>query len=139
HRPCAECRRERFLAFCHAWRLPRGHARFLDRPSADEIDACLHAERLAADRSKQSFLAPCHELPNGVFVQRLDGGGQAFLLWNNHLWPWSPGGYGRPLQRPAGKKVRVLTPRSTVKVLEAGYVPEVHASALQKGMQLLTS
>jgi hypothetical protein len=44
---------------------------------------------------------------------------------------WSPGGYDvAGLAKDLGK-VRVLTPPSTVRVLEAGYRPWVHPSVLQ--------
>src|SRR3984957_13022619 len=36
HRPCAECRRERFNAFKDAWRRARG---LVDLPFADEMDS----------------------------------------------------------------------------------------------------
>src|SRR5262245_27436707 len=52
HRPCAECRRQRYNAFCNAWRL--ADARGSHLPTADEIDRRLHAERVASDRSKRS-------------------------------------------------------------------------------------
>ena len=42
HRPCAECRRERFNAFKEAWR----RAKKMDRlPFADEMEVELHAAR----------------------------------------------------------------------------------------------
>jgi hypothetical protein len=42
---------------------------------------------------------------------------------------WSPTGYGHPRAVEAKTTITVLTPACTVKVLAAGYVPEVHASA----------
>ncbi len=49
HRPCAECRRERFNAFKEAWRRARG----LDNlPFADEMDMELHPARI--DSRKKS-------------------------------------------------------------------------------------
>jgi hypothetical protein len=42
---------------------------------------------------------------------------------------WSPGGYGERRPRPGGERVSVLTPASTVNVIRAGYVLEVHPSA----------
>src|ERR1700733_8093615 len=43
HRPCAECRWERFNAFKEAWRCARG----LDNlPFADEMDLDLHRARI---------------------------------------------------------------------------------------------
>src|SRR5262249_30593666 len=56
HRPCAECRRERFNAFRKAWRSAF--------TAADEIDQQLHGERIGPDRSKRLFQASLDELPN---------------------------------------------------------------------------
>jgi hypothetical protein len=44
HRPCAYCRRQQFLSFADARRHAHGLHR---RPGADEMDARLHAERIA--------------------------------------------------------------------------------------------
>src|SRR6202050_4349683 len=52
HRPCAECRHARFLAFCNAWRTAHPADGASARPAATAIDERLHAERIAADRSK---------------------------------------------------------------------------------------
>jgi hypothetical protein len=129
HRPCAECRHARFLDFCHAWKAAHPGARGALRPTADEIDHCLHAERVAVDRSKRTFSAALDELPDGVFVTVDGWGEQAYLLWRKRLLAWSPGGYRQRRLRPKGGAVQVLTPRSTVAAIRAGYVPEVHASA----------
>ena len=55
HRPCAECRHARFLAFCNAWGSAQPAEGTSPRPTATEIDDRLHSERLAFDRSKLSF------------------------------------------------------------------------------------
>jgi hypothetical protein len=129
HRPCAECRHARFLAFCNAWGTAHPGDGGSSRPTANEIDDRLHAERLAPDRSKRSFVAALDELPDGVFVTAAAWGEQAYLVWGNRLLAWSPGGYGERRRRPKGEEVKVLTPPSTVETIRAGYVPEVHASA----------
>jgi len=129
HRPCAECRHERFLAFCNAWRTTHQKNGVSARPSATEIDTRLHAERILSDRSKRLVTANLDVLPNGVFVQRADRPAHAFLLWDDGLLPWSPAGYGRRQARPEGEKVLVLTPQSTVATIRRGYLPEVHMSA----------
>jgi hypothetical protein len=116
HRPCAECRRERFNAF----RAARSAKR------ADEIDARLHAERLAADGSKRTFTAALDGLPDGAFVA-LEGG--AFLVRGGALLLWSPAGYTERRPRPAGVGVAVLTPPATVAAIRAGYAPDIHPSA----------
>jgi hypothetical protein len=130
HRPCAECRHARFSAFCNAWRTANPEEGWSSRPTADEIDIRLHTERLASDRSKRSFIGSLDELPDGVFVTIAAWGEQAYLVRGNRLLAWSPGGYGEPRRRPRGKEVRVLTPESTVRAIRAGYIPEIHPSAV---------
>lgn len=129
HRPCAECRHERFLAFCHAWKLAYPREDGSLRPRADEIDNRLHNERVAADRSKRSYMARVEELPDGVFVTLPGSEQQACLVWGDSLLAWSPGGYRESRPRPKHASVRILTPPSTVAVIRTGYVPVVHSSA----------
>jgi hypothetical protein len=130
HRPCAECRRERFIAFRNAWQTAHPGDDEEAKPSASVIDARLHAERLAPDRSRRSFVAALDDLPNGVFVTLAAAGGEAYLVWGDHLLAWSPGGYDERRRRPQGEEVTVLTPGTTVGTIRAGYAPAVHPSAV---------
>jgi hypothetical protein len=123
HRPCAECRRDRFLAFCDAWRASHSCRQGRRRPSATDIDSCLHAERTA-----DGYRCNLGSLPDGVFVTVPAWGEQAYLVWGERLLAWSPRGYGEDRRRPKGADVHVLTPRPTVAAIQAGYVPDVHAS-----------
>jgi hypothetical protein len=132
HRPCAECRHTRFLAFCNAWRTATGDGGS-SRPTAMMIDDRLHTERIASDRSKRSFMVSLDRLPDGVFVTVAAWGEQAYLVRGDHLLAWSPAGYGEQRRRPKRKEVMVLTPKSTVGTIRAGYVPEVHPSAVDDG------
>jgi hypothetical protein len=93
------------------------------------MDAQLHAERTLPDRSKRTFTADIDELPDGVFINLGGPDGGACLIWGGNLVSWSPGGYTGRRPRPRGEAVSVLTPRSTVAAIRAGYVPEVHPSA----------
>jgi hypothetical protein len=129
HRPCAECRHTRFLAFRNAWRTANPGDNGSPRPTAPMIDDRLHAERIGSDHSKRSFMGNLDEMPDGVFVTVAARGEQAYLVWGDHLLAWSPGGYGERRRRPKGEEVNVLTPQSTVGTIRAGYIPEIHASA----------
>jgi hypothetical protein len=129
HRPCAECRRDRFLDFCNAWAAAHSAGVTSPRPTAHEIDRRLHAERITSDRSKRAFPAALDGLPDGVIVTGVGRGERAYLVRGDRLLDWSPGGYGERRRRPKGATVKVLTPPSTVGAIRAGYVPEVHWSA----------
>jgi hypothetical protein len=129
HRPCAECRRARFRAFQSAWAAGNSGPAADCVPTAGAIDEQLHAERVGPGREKVRFAADLDTLPDGVLLT-LDGDdGPAYLLWRGALLAWSPGGYGARRPRPAGTRVAVLTPASTVAAIRAGYAPAVHPSA----------
>jgi hypothetical protein len=129
HRPCAECRRNRFLAYCDAWAAANPRAGGPSRPTAAVIDERLHAERVAPDRTQRTFEAELGGLPNGVLVTLAGKKGQPYLVWDDGLLAWSAGGYGERRPRPEAETVRVLTPASSVGVLRAGYAPQLHPSA----------
>ena len=96
-------------------------------PSAPEIDARLHADRLTGSGVRRTYQAPLAGLPSGTMV---DIGGVPWLVHDGQLLAWTPGGYRqRPVEAPGGP-VTVITPRATVAVLAAGYRPVLHPSAL---------
>jgi hypothetical protein len=131
HRPCGECRYRDYQAFKRAWgggssrgggSLPGGGS-----PGAREIDAHLHADRLAGPGERRTYQAPLAGLPGGTMV---DIGGEPWLVHDGRLLAWTPGGYRqRPVEGPDGP-VTVITPRATVAVLAAGYRPVLHPSVL---------
>ena len=125
HRPCFECRRERFNAFKQAWRCAN-EVKSSESPRAAEIDAELHRARLGERRVKVTYEADLGSLPNGCFVRMDDS---AFLVWNDAILLWTPERYTEKRPRPHGM-VRVLTPQPIVECFRSGYQPEVHASAL---------
>jgi hypothetical protein len=129
HRPCFECRRQSFNAYADAWAIASSSALGKRRPTADSIDERLHAERVSPDRSKRTFQANVDDLPDGVLITLEGWDEHAHLIQGEELLAWSPGGYRDSQPRPRGERVSVLTPESTVKVIRAGYVPEVHPSA----------
>jgi hypothetical protein len=121
HRPCAECRRARYEEFRTAWAAGQGRKFSAKPPSAGEIDRWLHAERLES-APEESFSA----LPAGTMVE-VDG--RPCLVLDGGLRPWSFQGYGPEFRVPARTRVRVLTPRSIVRAIRAGFVPVVHEMA----------
>ena len=90
--------------------------------------ACMPSGCPPTDRSAFSS-ANLDQLPNGVLIRRKERGEEDYLLWDRRLFCWSSGGYLAPQPRPKGERVQVLTPKSTVAAIRAGYVPEIHPSA----------
>jgi hypothetical protein len=124
HRPCAECRRERFTAFKTAWTL-----RDASGPAADlrapEIDRVLHRTRVDSHGRQRTYEASLNALPNGTFVH-IDG--SAYLVWDQSLLLWTPEGYARKDRRPHDVTVSVLTPQPVVECFRQGYEPTIHHS-----------
>lgn len=124
HRPCAYCRREDYRDFTVAWRAARD---LPGAPSASEMDLVLHRDRTGRLREKVTYRAPAGELPDGVMIRV--GSGAALLL-GGRLLPWSFLGYGAAADVSSPGAVEVLTPRSVVAAMSAGYRPLVHPTAL---------
>jgi len=120
HRPCAECRYRDYRHFRSLWESVHGAV-----ASVDEIDRVLHAERLDA-RRKRTYRERIAALPDGTFVA-LDGG--VWLVRGDELRLWSSLGYGARRTRSVRATVDVLTPRSIVAVMRAGYLAEMHPTA----------
>ncbi|MBC5815707.1 MAG: hypothetical protein GIW97_04115 [Candidatus Eremiobacteraeota bacterium] len=120
HRPCAFCRNKDYKRFCALWKELFGGP-----VGADIIDDQLHGERLER-RRKRTYRSDLATLPDGAYVA-LDGA--PWLVWGNDLLAWSASGYVARESRPKKKDVDVLTPRSIVAVLAAGYCPSIHPSA----------
>lgn len=123
HRPCQECQRERALEFKRHWAL----ANRPDDPDAvrmPEMDRQLHHERIAR-RRKVTWQSPVAALPDGAIFEH---DGQAYLVWDGNHWSWTFEGYQQA--EPCGSRtvVDVLTPKSTVRALQAGFRPGVHRS-----------
>ncbi len=89
----------------------------------------LHADRLEAGGVKRAYVALLSSLPDGAMVEHAGG---AHLLWNGRLSPWSFSGYGLAVDAPPETEVAVLTPRSIVRAIRAGFVPQVHDSASRR-------
>jgi hypothetical protein len=125
HRPCGECRREDFRRFRSAWLLGNPERGVGLGTTIGAIDRELHRDRLGADGGPVTFRAALASLPDGVFVRGASDG-EALLVWRGDLVPWSPAGYGARRRGRSGQRAMVLTPRSTVHAIAAGYAPVVH-------------
>ena len=117
HRPCGQCRTRDYRAFVDFWKVGA------DTP----MDATLRRET-AAQAAGHCAMIRADRLPAGAMFEFA---GEAYLAWHRLAFRWSAGGYSvEGLLKDFGK-VRVLTPPSTVAVLERGYRPWVHPSVLR--------
>ena len=110
HRPCAECQRERLTLFKKYWTT----ANEISIKSLTEMDDYLHIERTNANKPEVSL----QKLPDGVFVAYPS---KSFLKYKNQLYEWSFGGYKAPILPDPELLVKVLTPMSIVRTLDAGF------------------
>jgi len=112
-RPCNQCRRDAKNAFFTAWATAVGEAP--DRVRV--VD-----ERLGRERGSRPSTAP-GDLPAGTMI---DIDGTPLLVAGDGIRRWSLDGYG-PL-RAHPPRAALITPRSTVAVLAAGYPIGIHPS-----------
>lgn len=124
HRPCGDCRKDRYKAFKAAWAKT-----FPDQDqSAAGIDKVLQAARMNADNSQRTWQASLAGLPEGTMVEHE---GQPVLLWRGRQWRWGFDSYS-PLPQPmTSGVVTVLTPEPIVALFKNGLDAEllVHPSA----------
>lgn len=129
HRPCAECQHSRYRLFRQTWAAANPDCVTSATPFAGEMDRVLHAERIGPGGIKRTHPGFLSGLPTGTMVA--DRADRPFLVLGRLLVPWRPGGYGPAIPRPTGIDFRVLTPRSIVRSLVAGYPVDIHPSARQ--------
>jgi hypothetical protein len=121
HRPCFECRRADALRFRDAFALGNGLTALA---LADEMDARLHAERLAP----RPRVVGWRELPDGAMI---GNGREAWLIVRGLALLWNAAGYRARRSPHKGKaaELRLLTPSSIVAALRAGFAPRLHETA----------
>jgi hypothetical protein len=125
HRPCYRCRREEANSFKAAWvDGNRG------KSDAQAMNTALHAERMHS-RSKPSEtleLEAFDDLPDGAMVL---AGGTYFALRDGEALPWGFSEYAPrlPFSKLHIEPLLLVTPRSIVRALKAGYKPRWHDSA----------
>jgi hypothetical protein len=118
HRPCFLCRRKAAEAFRAAWAKAKGGA----EPTAGEMDAALHTERLISGRRRRHALrSNIVDLPDGAIVSLAD---EAFTIAKGKAFRWTENGYDQPQTNLHADGL--LTPPSSLVALEAGYRPVVH-------------
>lgn len=122
HRPCFQCRYKDHLRFKEMWLKGNPQYGFNSRTSVVKIDEILHRERITAGKLKVAYQETLNNLPNGTFITYNN---QPYLVNNGKLHPWSTTGYGTPISLSPNETVHVLTPRSIVNMLSAGYIPQM--------------
>jgi hypothetical protein len=128
HRPCFECRRKDYDRFKSCWLSGNPEYGFNEKTSIREIDDILHRERIGSDDRKVTFTAILSDLPDGTFIE-LDS--EPFLLANGQIYQWTPFGYEKGIEEGEAKEVTVITPRSTVNAIRAGYFPQMAAQVTE--------
>jgi hypothetical protein len=125
HRPCALCRRADFVRFMDLWRDINGLA---ERPKVEDVDDVLHGQRVTRDRDKVVEVTALGDLPAGVMFRGTEG---PMLVTAGEPLLWTPEGYRAAAGAGPDRydPVEVLTPVAIVRLLAAGYVPVLHASA----------
>ena len=126
HRPCAECRKDRYNEFKAAWCAANPEVAG-SKPPITQIDKKLHSERAIRGGNKVTYDEQFKNIPPGTFIDFEDA---PHLFWLGQLYPWSHHGYGQPHSAPPeSMQVRVLTPASIVATFRHGFKPQVHESA----------
>ena len=124
HRPCASCSRTSYTAFVDAWKAGNRGLVPAGKWAVTHLDECLHHERVDESGHKRLYEASADTLPDGTFIVTPGSvDRRAGLLRGDQLLPWSPEGYLQPELRSKRVSVSVLTPRSIVRALTAGYKP----------------
>ena len=69
HRPCAECRRERYTEFKECWIIANVDP-LESKVLVSKIDKQLHSERALRGGKKVTYSDEFKNLPNGAFIER---------------------------------------------------------------------
>ena len=92
------------------------------QPTAAELDAALHSERLQYGRKRiHTLRIETADLPDGAVISVADA---AYTIAKGKAFRWSENGY-----EPAQISLRadgLLTPPSSLMALQAGYRPVLH-------------
>jgi hypothetical protein len=128
HRPCAECRRADFNRFKAAW--VRGNPLYMYhmKTPIGEIDEILHQERINMKEGKSTYGEKLVDLPQGSFIEY--NGKPYMVVHSNRVIHWTSFGYTDCIKLPETTEVNVLTPKSVINTFRAGYLPQIHKTAV---------
>lgn len=130
HRPCAECRRERYKEFKAIW-FQANPEYGSETSSISVTDKQLHLERVDRAKQKVTFNAVVSSLPDGTIFEHE---GYAYLIWKDQYHLWAHDGYVKTaLSLPKDACVAVLTPASIVAMYQFGFKPQIHATIEYNG------
>ena len=130
HRPCYECSRAKYIAFVKAWKIGNPDLISGSRWKISELDSALAWDRVTAMGVKKVYKEGIDALPSGTFISfEVNGDSYPVLIYGNELLLWSPNGYCSSRLKPKNIEVDVITPRSTVNALKAGYLPSIELPA----------
>jgi len=122
HRPCAECRRERYNEFKLKWLEANYELLNGEKSSIANIDKIIHTERIKK-KEKVTYIEQLNKLPTGTMFE-LDS--KIFLIWESSVYQWSFNGYTISNIIISDILVTVLTPYSYVEMFKKGFTPKVH-------------
>jgi len=123
HRPCCECRRERYIEFKDYW------VKANLKMQASEVKASVINKILQKDRIykgiKTTYKTKLKELPDcTIFTSN----NLAYMIFEGMLYLWSFKGYSLQKNINLPDKVEALTPKTIVNAFRLGFKPEVHES-----------
>jgi hypothetical protein len=121
HRPCWDCLREKYDKFIAAW-LAGNPVYNFEKDIPKQIDQEIHKERKRNDHSKQTYPEKLVNLPDGVMVALDVASGESYLLQDRQLRMWTPAGYSTTIHGDPDIDVQVLTPKSIVNAIRAGFL-----------------
>jgi hypothetical protein len=126
HRPCCECRRERYLEFKTLW-VKANLKQQPQRIKAAEINRLMHFERIKG-KTKITYKARLRDLPDGAFFCYRHS---AYVIHKKRPHLWTFHGYRPAKNIEFPEAVDVLTPGSVVNTLVAGFKPLIHESIME--------
>lgn len=123
HRPCCECRRERYLEFKDYWVRANLNKR-ANEINISVINRLMHKDRMNKG-VKIIHRVNTKNLPDGTIFSHKNF---AYLIFKTKIYLWSFKGYSCVKNFDMPDEVDVLTPKSIVNVLRLGFKPEIHKS-----------